>query len=101
MNSPHCCLECGERPGSIKAPRPVVFMLALCNRTRSLKDVNFARPRRAFAKPPPGRLPGGPTRIESSGGSAGAPLIHHDTMRGLSADAVNFSLLFVSGPERK
>ena len=41
-----------------------------------------------FTKPSSRRLPGSPARIESSG-SAGAPLIHHDTVRGLSTDAIN------------
>ena len=34
-----------------KRPMAVVFMAALCSRTRLLKDVNFTRHRRAFAKP--------------------------------------------------
>src|ERR1700688_3305929 len=37
--------------GSIQErPKAVVFMVALCSRTRSLKDVNFTRHRRVFAK---------------------------------------------------
>ena len=52
MNSPHWCLDCGERTRvDSGAPMAVVFMVALCSRTRSLKDVNFTRHRRVFAKP--------------------------------------------------
>ena len=37
--------------GSIQErPKAVVFMVALYSRTRSLKDVNFTRHRRVFAK---------------------------------------------------
>src|ERR1700688_723029 len=89
MNSPHWCLDCGERTRvDSGAPMAVVFMVALCSRTTSLKDVNFTRHRPSSQNLPPRRLPGSPARIESSG-IAGAPLIHHDTVRGLSTDAIN------------
>ena len=89
MNSPHWCLDCGERTRvDSGAPK------GRCVHGGSMQSDDVAErcklhPASAvFTKPSSRRLPGSPARIESSG-SAGAPLIHHDTVRGLSTDAIN------------